>query len=148
MTEAMVKGRRSGDGRMVCRQRARRAVAAQPDAVGVAASAVRERPHFDDLGCEPVLGYNQAEPMSLYPPRSRAGGLPGSYGWSASWSSRAISGRSKRGISVHSPPRTAHTIVAGSQPALVLGVGARKRKGKRALSGRASRDRAWCWRAG
>jgi uncharacterized cupin superfamily protein len=30
---------------------------------------------------------------------------------------------------VHCPPRTAHTIVAGSQPALVLGVGARKEKG-------------------
>jgi uncharacterized cupin superfamily protein len=30
---------------------------------------------------------------------------------------------------VHCPPRTAHTIVAGEQPALVFAVGARKEKG-------------------
>ena len=30
---------------------------------------------------------------------------------------------------VHCPPRTGHTIVAGHEPALVLGVGARKERG-------------------
>lgn len=84
--------------------------------------------HFDDLGVS-LFWLQPGRPMSLY--HHEAGQedflvLTGDC--------RLIIEGEERPLHpwdfVHCPPRTAHTIVAaGDQPALVLGVGARKEKG-------------------
>lgn len=83
--------------------------------------------HFDDLGVS-LYWLQPGEPMSLYHHEAGQEDFLVLMGECI----LVIEG-DKRPLEawdfVHSPPRTAHTIVAGSQPALVLGVGARKEKG-------------------
>jgi len=83
--------------------------------------------HFDDLGVS-LFWLPPDRPMSLY--HHEAGQedflvLMGEC-------TLVVEGEERRLQAwdfVHCPPRTAHTIVAASQPALVLAVGARKEKG-------------------
>ena len=83
--------------------------------------------HFDDLGVS-LYWLQPGQPMSLY--HHEAGQedfvvLMGDCILVIEGSERPL----EAWDFVHCPPRTAHTIVAGSQPAVVLGVGARKEKG-------------------
>lgn len=83
--------------------------------------------HFDDLGVS-LFWLKPGHPMSLY--HHEAGQedflvLAGEGTLLIESEERPL----KAWDFVHCPPRTAHTIVAGSQPALVLAVGARKARG-------------------
>jgi uncharacterized cupin superfamily protein len=84
--------------------------------------------HFDDLGVS-LYWLRPGQAMSLY--HHEAGQedflvLTGDCTLVIDGQERAL----ETWDFVHCPPRTAHTIVAtGDQPALVLGVGARKEKG-------------------
>lgn len=84
--------------------------------------------HFDDLGIG-LYWLAPGKPMALY--HHEAGQedflvLRGSCTLIVEGQEREL----ERWDFVHCPPRTAHTIVAsGSEPALVLAVGARKQKG-------------------
>jgi uncharacterized cupin superfamily protein len=82
--------------------------------------------HFDDLGVS-LFWLQPGRPMSLYHHEA------GQEDFLVLIGDRMllIEGEERRLQAwdfVHCPPRTAHTIVAASQPALVLGVGARKEK--------------------
>ena len=84
--------------------------------------------HFDDFGVS-LYCLSPGQPMSLY--HHEAGQedflvLAGACTLIIEGEERALA----RWDFVHCPPRTPHTIVAaGSEPALVLAVGARKEKG-------------------
>lgn len=83
--------------------------------------------HFDDLGVS-LFWLEPGRPMSLY--HHEAGQedfivLRGECLLLIEGEERRL----KAWDFVHCPPRTAHTMVAADQPALVLGVGARKEKG-------------------
>lgn len=84
--------------------------------------------HFDDLGVS-LFWLQPGRPMSLY--HHEAG--QEDFLVLAGQCTLIIEGKEcplKVWDFVHCPPRTAHTIVAsGEEPALVLGVGARKEKG-------------------
>lgn len=83
--------------------------------------------HFDDLGVS-LFWLEPEQPMSLYHHEAGQEDFVVLTGECV----LVIEGEERRLGAwdfVHCPPRTAHTIVAGNQPALVLGVGARKEKG-------------------
>ena len=83
--------------------------------------------HFDDLGVS-LFWLQPGRPMSLYHHEAGQEDFLVLIGECM----LLVEGEERRLEAwdfVHCPPRTAHTIVAAGQPALVLGVGARKEKG-------------------